>query len=138
MEIVWKSLEFWIQNSVRTQYIQVILQKALLSHWDLGKPSFPTQAKLLLNNCKILHSKFTRLSQSWLHVGEYHEKLRTIVLCERRRKNKMLGKKGELATIFDKFSFPSRKQWKTAKQSTTGINVFIFTTWHDMDLWCIN
>ena len=49
------------------------------------------------------------------------------VVCERRRKNKMLGKKGELATIFDKFSFPSWKQWETAKQSTTGVNVFIFT-----------
>ena len=97
---------------------------------------------------KILHSKFTRLSQSfspktgclqdtlmliwpslgvnWLHLGEYDEKLSTSGVWkemqeqdvgEERRACKNLVNSGKPKSI---------------------ANFFIFTTWHDMDLWCIN
>ena len=157
LEIVWKSLEFWIQKSVHTRYIYTsdpaegttfplrlgeafIPQPRQNYYWKLVRfyiPNLPNLVSPFLQKLGVYRTPWCLSGLAWgLADSIWVNIMRSCeqVVCKRRRKNKMLGKKEELATIFDKFSFPSWKQWETASR----VNFFIFTTWHEMDLWCIN
>ena len=121
----------------------MILQKALLSHWNFGKRSFPNPAKSNIEKLyplrgKILHSKFTQLSQSfppktgcleetlmliwpslgvnWLHVGEVVNEW----CVKGDARARCWGRKESLKQ--------SCKQWETKKHSK--FLYFYHVTWY--------
>ena len=113
----------------------------------------PTQGKLILKNFILLGVRFyipnlpdlvspfpqklgvcrtpwclsdLALGVNWLHVGEYNEKLWTSGVWKEMQEQDV----GE-----------ERRAWNSPVNSGKPkriVNFFIFTTWHDMDLWCIN
>lgn len=130
LEIVWK--RSWILDPKICTYpvytsdpaegttLSLRLGEAVVP--NPGKNCYLKIVRFYIPNLPYLVSPFLLmliwpgLRVNWLHLGEYHEKLRTNGVWKEVEEQDV-RKKGELATIFDKFLFPSWKRGETAKQS---------------------